>query len=303
MRILCGDIGGTNARLALWDGALMQERTWPSRDQGSLDGPVGAWLDHFGVKPDAACFAVAGPVTDNRCVTTNLPWVVDGAAMGARFGFPVRVINDFSAAARGTTLLSSGDVVQIGRGARVPGAPVAVIGAGTGLGEAFLVGGHVIAGEGGHADFGPSTEREAALAAWLLARFGHASWERVLCGTGLANLERYRLHCAGQAEPEWLDGKDAPARVTASSPETVAWFCELYGAEAGNMALRVLARGGVYLCGGIAPRVIPQLQAGGFRDRFEGKGRLAPALADVPTFVVTHPALGLLGAAAEVHAG
>lgn len=301
MKRLCGDVGGTNARLALWDGELSQQRQYPSGAHAHLADVIEAWLGESGVRPAAACLAVAGPVADNRCVATNLPWVIDGDELGRAFGFPVRIVNDFQAAARGTTLLSTRDVVQLGGKDPVPGAPVAVLGAGTGLGEAFLVGGHVIAGEGGHAEFGPGTEREARLAAWLVQRYGRASWEHVLSGAGLVNLARFARHERGEPEPAWLDDREsAPARVSAEEPDTVAWFCELYGAEAGNMALRVLARGGVYLCGGIAPRLAGQLAAGGFRRRFEAKGKLGAAIESVPVYVSLHPALGLLGAAAEL---
>lgn len=300
MRILCGDVGGTNSRLALWsDGRLSEERQWPSPAFPGLEGPVRAWLAATGVKPDRACFAVAGPVRDQRCVATNLPWVVDGPVLTALLGCPVRVINDFHAAARGVTLLGDADRLRLFGGAPLPGAPIAVLGAGTGLGEAFVVGDVVVPGEGGHAELGPADERELRLAAWLMARNGRASWEDVLSGPGLVNLMRFVCHERGVAEPGWSGDEDAPARVAGGDAEVVDWFCRLYGAEAGNMALRVLARGGVYLCGGIAPRMLDTLRAGGFEGRFRQKGKVAAAIRDVPVFVVLHPGLGLLGAAAE----
>ncbi len=304
MMRLCGDVGGTNARLALWDGALTEQRQYPSGAHADLRQVIERWLADSGVRPSAACLAVAGPVADNRCVATNLPWVIDGDELGKFFGFPVRIINDFHAAARGTTLLSTRDVVQLGGGPVVPGAPVGVLGAGTGLGEAYLVGGHVIAGEGGHAEFGPGNAREARLSAWLVERYGRASWEHVLSGAGLVNLARFACWERGEAAPAWLDDREtAAARVSTEQADVVSWFCELYGSEAGNMALRVLARGGVYLCGGIAPRLVAQLSSGGFRRRFEAKGKLGGAIAPVPVFVSMHPALGLLGAAAELGSG
>ncbi|MES2639163.1 MAG: glucokinase [Myxococcota bacterium] len=300
MRILCGDIGGTNTRLALWEGgALQHEQTFASAEWPGLEAPLTAWQASTGVRPDRACFAVAGPVMDQRCRTTNIPWLVDGVALAALLGCPVRIINDFHAAARGITLLGPSDTVQLFGGDPVLGAPRAVIGAGTGLGEAFVVGDEVVPGEGGHADFGPGDARELRLAAWLFGRNGRASWEDVLSGPGLVNLARFASVDRGEPPPAWLDGPDAPARVAAEDPEIVAWFCALYGAEAGNLALRVLARGGVYLCGGIAPRMIDTLLAGTFRARFSGKGKLGAAIQHVPVYVVTHPGLGLLGAAAE----
>lgn len=300
MRILCGDIGGTNSRLACWEGGrLSGEHTFASAAWPGPEGPLTAWLERTGIRPDRACLAVAGPVVEQRCVTTNLPWVVDGPAIGALLGCPVRIINDFHAAARGISLLGPDDGVRLAGGTAVQGAPIAVLGAGTGLGQAYVVNDHVIPGEGGHADFGPGDARDLRLAAWLFGRNGRASWEDVVSGPGLVNLARFNCLERGEPPPAWMDGADAPARIAAEDPETIAWFCALYGAEAGNMALRVLARGGVYLCGGIAPRLIPQLQGGEFRTRFLSKGKLGAAIKDVPVTVVTHPGLGLLGAAAE----
>jgi glucokinase len=300
MRILCGDIGGTHTRLALWEaGALSEERTYASTAWPSFDDPLDCWLAESHVVPERACFAVAGPVMEQRCVATNLPWIVDGPALTARLGCPVRIINDFHAAARGVSMLGPDDGVVIGGHEPVGGAPIAVLGAGTGLGEAFLVGDEVIPGEGGHADFGPGDARELRLAAWLFGRNGRASWEDVLSGPGLVNLARFLALERGEPAPAWLDAPDAPAQVTTQDPEAVAWFCALYGAEAGNMALRVLARGGVFLCGGIAPRLLETLQAGTFRTRFEAKGKLGIAIRDIPVTVVLHSGLGLLGAAAE----
>lgn len=300
MRILCGDIGGTNTRLALWEaGRLQHEQTFASGDWPGLEGPLAAWRATTEVRLDRACFAVAGPVMDQRCITTNLPWVVDGSTLGALLGCPVRVVNDFHAAARGISLLGPPDVALLFGGEPVAGAPVGVLGAGTGLGEAFVVGDQVVPGEGGHADFGPGDARELRLAAWLFDEYGRASWEEVLSGPGLVNLARFLYLERGVQPPAWLDGPDAPARVATEDHEAVAWFCALYGAEAGNLALRVLARGGIYLCGGIAPRMLAPLKAGGFQARFGNKGKLGAAIREVPVWVVTHLGLGLLGAAAE----
>lgn len=302
---LTGDIGGTHARLASFDPALRQlaeVRTYASAAHPDVASVLGAWLADTGICPSAACLGIAGPVLGNRCVATNLPWSLDGAALAAELGFPVRLVNDFYAAARGVSRLEPRDVVQIGGGPAVAGEPVGVIGAGTGLGEALAVGERVVPGEGGHAEFGPGSEREAAFAAWLIARDGRASWEQVLSGPGLVNLAGFTLAERGVAVPGWMSEPDAPRQVLERMPEVVAWFAELYGAEAGNVALRALTRGGVYLCGGLAPRMIGALAAGGFRRRFEGKGKVGAAIASIPTFVVTHPALGLLGAAAELSA-
>lgn len=301
MKWLCGDVGGTNARLAGYDGGLLHERVYASNNSASLADLVARWCAETASAPGGACLAIAGPVRDNVCVATNLPWVVNGAELTTRLGFPVWLVNDFYAAALGVTQLTEPDREQIGGGEPVVAAPIAVLGAGTGLGEATLLpGGVVVPGEGGHAEFGPSTAREARLAAWLIERYGRASWESVLSGPGLVNLSRFWLEERGDTPPPWMDSSDAPARITREFPEVTAWFGELYGTEAGNAALRVLARGGVYLCGGIAPALLPVLRAGRFRQRFEAKGKLSAAIAGVPVYIVTHPALGLLGAAAEL---
>jgi glucokinase len=303
MRILVGDVGGTSTRLALWDGgALVQARTTPSGARPDLAGHLADWLRETNVRPDAASLAVAGPVHAGRCIATNLPWVVDAHALGSWLGIPVRVLNDFEAAARGTALLRPGDWEALLPGHADPHAPRAVLGAGTGLGEAFVIGDTVLPGEGGHVEFGPTDAREVRLAGWLIEHHGRASWEDVLSGPGLVNLARFDAADRGERGPDWLDRPDAAAHVVAHRPDLVAWFCALYGTEAGNMALRVLARGGVWICGGIAPRMLAELRDGAFARRFHAKGKIAGALDGIPVRVVTHPELGLLGAASVAFA-
>lgn len=309
MQLLVGDIGGTSTRLALYHNRqLLYQRTYSSTSFNSLEGPLREWLAECPVRPDASCLGVPGPVHRNRCVTTNLPWVVDGEELAFKLGFPFSLINDFHAAARGIALLGEEDRVQIRAGTPVPGAPIGVLGAGTGLGAALVVGNTVVPGEGGHADFAPSDARERRLAEWLEGQVGlrppdadrpHVCWEDVLSGPGLLHLHRFLCQERGKPEPWWLNEPDAPARVAAEDSEAVAWFWALYGAEAGNMALRALCRGGIYLCGGIAPRLLESALRSDFERRFASKGALSHALVDLPVFVVTHPSLGLLGAAAE----
>ncbi len=300
MRVLVGDVGGTNTRLALWtDGRIQDDVTFASASFRALEEPIDRWL-HASARPiDAACFGVAGPVTDGRAVTTNLPWVVDASALAARLGVPVRVVNDFHAAARGIALLGPEDVYSIRPGSAQPGAPIGVIGAGTGLGEAIVVGDVVVPGEGAHAELGPSDERELRLVRHMIHAHGRVCWEDVVSGPGLVALARFLAMERGDTDTSRLDQDDAPAHVASTDPEAVAWFCELLGAEAGNVALRALTRGGVYVCGGIAPRLLPALSAGGFNRRFSAKGKVSGALDGIPVWVVTHPALGLLGAAHE----
>jgi glucokinase len=297
---VCGDIGGTRARLALWQGGLGPVSEFSSGEFSGVLELVQAWIGPLGVRPTAACLAIAGPVRGGRCRTTNLPWEVDAEALGRALGMPVHLVNDFHAAALGARAVGPLGCVQLLPGTVEPGAPFAVLGAGTGLGEAVGVGSVVLPGEGGHAEFGPGSAREARLSEWLQARYGRATWERVLSGQGLVNLARFQWEERGEVAPVWASANDAPARVAATEPEVVAWFAELYGAEAGNLALRVLARGGVYLAGGIGPRILSVLRSGGFERRFREKGKVAAAIADVPVFVADHPALGLLGAHAEL---
>lgn len=299
MIFVCGDIGGTRARFAFAGAEVGPVAEFASAGFPGPEALVRAWLAGSEVRPTAACLALAGPVREGRCVATNLPWVVEADALSASLGFPVVLINDFHAAALGARALGPVGSEAVVDGAVRPDAPVAVLGAGTGLGEAVLAGDVVLPGEGGHAEFGPGSAREVRLAGWLLDRFGRASWESVLSGPGLVNLARFSWAERGVAAPDWVDAPDAPARVAEAEPGVLAWFAELYGAEAGNLALRVLA-GSVYLAGGIAPRMLPLLRSGGFERRFREKGKVGAALAGVPVFLAAHPALGLLGARAEL---
>lgn len=300
MTFVCGDIGGTRARFALSGAEMGSVTEFRSAEFGGPLEMIRRWLGTMSVRPAAACLGLAGPVIDGRCHATNLPWTVDSAELTESLGFPVFLVNDFHAAALGARALGPARCVCIVPGEVTAGAPVAVLGAGTGLGEAVLVGDTVLPGEGGHAEFGPGNQREVRFAGWLLDRYDRSTWEHVLSGAGLVNLARFTWAERGRAEPDWAAGEHAPARVADSEPEVVEWFAELYGAEAGNLALRVLPRGGVYLAGGIAPRILPQLRAGGFAKRFSDKGRISAAIAGVPVYVANHPALGLLGARVEL---
>jgi glucokinase len=348
MIVLAGDIGGTNARLALFEvgparpGERMQltplfERTTPSKSQPSLDeiaegflraalaetkGRVGSKSAGKGTGIDAACLGIAGPIENNRCHATNLPWVVDGRALAPRLGIErVTLVNDFSAAALGVTVVDPGDLVALGGGTPVARGPIAVLGAGTGLGEAFLLWSEsadryeVVSSEGGHADFAPRTPLEAGLLQYLSAKYGRVSCERVLSGNGLVDIFSFLSQepaCRPLIRPETAAvlaahgaGRDAAAEISrrglaGSDPVcemSLALFCSVLGAVAGNLGLGVLATGGVYLAGGIAPRVLGYLQKGGFREAFERKGRLHTIVERLPAFVVTHAQPGLLGAA------
>jgi glucokinase len=343
MIVLAGDIGGTNSRLALYETlgpagdqrrlvAPIFERTYPSAGHTSLDeiaelflltasqemgGRVGR-----GVGIARACLGIAGPIENNICRATNLPWVVDGRALETRLGIArVRLVNDFYAAASAVTSVDPDSLVALGGSLPVPQGPVAVLGAGTGLGQAFLLWSptanryQVIPSEGGHMDFAPRTPLETGLLQFLTNKYGRVSCERVLSGQGLVDLFGFLAlepACRSLIRPETAaalaihgPGHDPAAAITdralaGADPiceMALAMFCSVLGAVAGNLALASLATGGVYIAGGIAPRVLPYLQRGAFREAFERKGRMHTLVERIPAFVVTHTQIGLLGAA------
>jgi glucokinase len=325
--LLAGDVGGTNTRLALFQVGATEPlfaRSYPSAAHTGVDVITEKFLAEArtagiaGRGPDRACFGIAGPVEGNVCRATNLPWVVDGRTLSQRLSIPkVRLVNDFHAAALGSVAVPAEKLVAIGGGPRDPGGPVAVLGPGTGLGQAFLLwsateGRHqVLPSEGGHADFAPRTDLESGLLRFLTAKYGRVSYERVLSGRGLVDAFTYlgdepAVRTLIHPDTVTALGAEDPAAVISrraldgSDPvcgAALAMFCGVLGALAGNLALTVLATGGVFVAGGIAPRVLPFLQRSFFREAFERKGRLHSLVARIPLFVVTHAEPGLLGAA------
>lgn len=313
--ILAGDVGGTKTTLALFDDdRLVREATVASRDFGSLEAAITRFLDTVSRPPIAAlAIGIAGPVVNGRCTTTNLPWQVDEQALAA--AVPVtraRLINDLEATAHGIFELGEDELVTL-----QPGTPrrgnIAVIAAGTGLGEALVIDPGArrmfIGSEGGHADFGPRGELEDDLLRFLRVEFGRVSYERVLSGPGLYNVYRF-LRAIGFApestavasalqrdDPGAVITEHALAGADALCEKTVAMFVSIYGAEAGNLALKVLAVGGVVVAGGIAPRILPMLRKGGFIAAFRDKGRLTPLMDTIPVRVALNPRAPLLGAA------
>jgi glucokinase len=348
--ILAGDIGGTKTHIALFDWkterveACYQE-TYPSKDYGSLEEILTEFLDarkaaladkteegdeedtpegtaaskepRLVPEPDvieAACFGVAGPVIDNRCQTTNLPWIVDGGELAKRFDIPtVRLLNDLEATAHGLLLLRPDETESLNAGARaVPHGALALIAAGTGLGEAILFWDgnryRPMPSEGGHCDFAPNSDLEIGLLRHLRTSYLHVSYERVLSGPGLHAIYEF-LRDTHRNEPTWLAERlkvgDPAAVITEVAlagqseicVQALDLFASIYGAEAGNLALKALALGGVYIGGGIGPRIIAKLRDGSFLRAFTAKGRYKRLLSSMPVSVIMNPRTALLGAA------
>lgn len=323
--ILAGDVGGTKTALALFEDRgpfrPLHEATFPSQSAPSLAILARRFLEAAGGPAvAAACFGVAGVVLEGRVRATNLPWEIGERELAETLAIPrVSLLNDLEAAAYGVLVLEPAALctLQAGTPRREP-ASMALIAAGTGLGEALIPWDgrhhHVVASEGGHVDFGPRNELEAALWAFLRAEFGHVSYERVLSGPGFYNLYRFLRQHRRTPEPAWLADRLArgdPSAVVSQvglagedpvCAETLTVFCSIYGAEAGNLMLKTMAVGGVYVGGGIAPKILPKLQAGPFLEAFADKGRLAPLLRATPVHVVLEPRAPLLGAADRARA-
>jgi len=316
MKVLAGDIGGTNARFAIIEkDKIIFERHYPSRDFDKFEDIFAVFVkDAPEPVPSSACLAVAGVVEENRVEATNIPWTIDGNDLKKRFGLEtIHLVNDFEAAAWGITVLHRDHLVQIGGGKPISDGPKAVLGAGTGLGQAILVscnkGYKVLPTEGGHVDFAPRNEEEIRLLRYLMKEFSHVSVERILSGPGLVHIYKFLLEEQDSKESVFtkqsVHEKDRAAYITQHAVQgtdemcrqAVRIFCSIYGAEAGNLALKCLATGGVYVAGGIAPKILPILSEGGFRQAFEAKGRMEKVLKHIPTYVVISPQLGLLGAA------
>jgi glucokinase len=316
--ILAGDIGGTNTRLAFFEGTPDRLKpivieVFPSGDH---DGPAAIakiFLVKHRQKVDAACFGIAGAVVDGRVKTPNLPWEVDAREIAAELGLKqVELVNDLLANAHGIALLEPSDFVVINAGSAHASGNRALISAGTGLGEAGLLaeenGYRPFPSEGGHSDFGPRNELELELSRYLMGRFGHVSYERVLSGPGLYNIYQFLRGTGRGEEPAWLTDQIAagdPSAVIAKAGldgtaqacvQALDMFVSIYGAEAGNLSLKLVATGGTFVGGGIAPKIIEKLQGTAFMSAFTAKGRLAGLLQDIPVRVITNDKTALLGA-------
>ncbi len=317
--ILAGDIGATNSRLALFavrEGRVepVVEATYPSRDHANLETIVKTFLSAHDLPIDVACFGIAGPVRHGRSDTTNLPWDVDAQDLAQTLQLrSVGLLNDLEAHAYGIAMLAPDDFVTVNQGALNASGNAAVIAAGTGLGEAGLYWNgqqHLpFAGEGGHASFAPSDPLQIELLRFLSHEFGHVSWERVLSGPGLYNIYRFLRDTGRGEESDWLTdemqqhdpsaviSQAALAGTSALCRQTLDLFVGLYGAEAGNLALKLMATAGVYVGGGIAPKIIQKLTDSMFMDAFVAKGRLKPLLQGIPVHIIMNDKVALLGAA------
>ncbi len=323
--LLAGDIGGTHTRLGLFraSGAglhtLVQE-TYPSRDYPDLETILGAFRARSGRKKiAAACFGIAGPVVRGEAIATNLPWSVSVRSLeqALRLG-PVELINDLVANAYGITVMNGRDFAVLNRGTKMTG-NAAILSAGTGLGEAVLFWDgkrHVpSASEGGHVDFGPRNRLQLELLHYLFERFGHVSYERVISGAGLHLIYQFLRDTGGFGrEPARLRRRieeGDPAAVIAGAGQSggnrlcaaaLDLFVSIYGAAAGNLALQVMAVGGMYIGGGIAPKIIGKLRDGAFLRAFRDKGRLSRIVERIPVRVIMNDRAALYGAAVRATA-
>jgi len=334
--ILAGDVGGTKTRLALFEtdraGRLRarDERTYPSRESQGLGLIVARYQREVPAAVERAAFGVAGPVRDGVCVTTNLPWVVEAKALAALLRLPAAgLLNDLEATAWGLGELRDEDTLTLQAGASGPvrAGNSAIIAAGTGLGEAGLFWNgrrHVpFATEGGHADFAPRSTIEDELLIHLRARFGRVSWERLVSGPGLVEIHDFLAGrpeskppgplaptAAGPAHAEAVEanfGEDRAAAISHAALQGTSevalraldLFVSMYGAEAGNLALKTLSSAGMFIGGGIAPRIVDRLKTGTFLEAFLDKGRMRPLLESMPVRVVLNDRTALFGAARQ----
>ena len=320
--LLAGDVGGTKTILGLFTSGAgprhpLVERTYSSRGYPNLGHIVQAFRSEHGGHFDSVCIGVAGPVVDGEATVTNLAWDLSEEKLRDRLGVKrLKLLNDLQAIGYAVPLLAPADVHVLNPGNPDPSGPVAIVAPGTGLGEAFLTreNGQTVShpSEGGHADFAPGSPDQVDLVHYMMTRFGHVSCERVCSGGGIPNLYAFLRDTGRYEEPTWLAQELAGAedpnpvisghalgdgRPSALCLATLGLFASILGAEAGNMALRVLATGGVLLGGGVPRRVLPALEREGFLKAFRAKGRMSDFLGRIPVHVITNNRAALMGAA------
>lgn len=314
--ILASDLGGTNCRLAVFDDnfLIVEQRTYKTKDYKSFEEVVVNFVEDCKHPIRGACFGLAGPVREGKCKITNLPWEeVDSAKLARIIGVPVALLNDLEANAYGLETLRGSDLAVLNVGSKLPGGNRAVMAPGTGLGEAALieVNGriHAMASEGGHADFAPVDELQFGLMRYVQREYKKVSYEMVLGGPGLLRIYNYLLECGSGTRPEWLaekmKGEDPAAAISHAALENKCQVCaqaldlfvSILAAEAGNVAVKFLAVGGLYLGGGIPPRILDKLQAPPFMEHFFNKDQMSSLLKSIPVYVILNELTALQGAA------
>jgi glucokinase len=323
--LLAGDICGTKTVLALFNAEEgpslitrhpVLERTFPSQQYHSLELIIEEFLHDCDHGISAGSFGVAGPVVGDRAQVTNLPWIIEAEAMRDRFGFRIHLLNDLEALATAVPYLQGMDLITLNEGQGIVHGAIGVIAPGTGLGEAFLVWQRdrqcyeSYPSEGGHCAFGPTTPLQLEMLNFWMPRMAHVSYERVCSGIGIPNIYTFLRETGRYDEPPWLRDQLAEApdltpvivrAAVAGEAEicaaTLELFMEILGDQAGNLALTVLATGGIYLGGGIPVRILPQLQKGPFMKFFQDKGRFSEMMSRIPVHIIYNPKAALYGTA------
>ncbi len=320
--ILAGDIGGTKTALGIYSpeagvGSPLAQETFSSADYAGLEAIVIEFLSNLDFKVEKAIFGVAGPVAGGKAVITNLPWVIDEGQLKTALKIPlVKLLNDLEATAWSVLSLGKEDIHTLNKGEKIQGGTIAVVAPGTGLGEAFLIwdGYRYIAhsSEGGHADLAPTSQLEIELVRYLMNKYEHVSYELVCSGIGIPNIYNFFKDSGKAEEPDWLAEELAKAkdstpiifnaaiskdRTCSICEATIDTFISILGSEAGNMALKVMATGGVYLAGGIPPRILSALKKGHFMENFLRKGRMSRLLYHMPVNVILSAKTAITGAA------
>ncbi|MBN2034048.1 MAG: glucokinase [Deltaproteobacteria bacterium] len=318
--VLAGDIGGTKTNLGLY--AKNEERlyatvvkSYKSREESHIEPIIRKFLSTHPADISSACFGVAGPIVKGRCKTTNLPWEISEEQLKRNFGWEkTRLLNDLTATSLSIPLLKNRELSTLNKGLQHKGGTLALVAPGTGLGQGLVVfhQGRLVpvSSEGGHADFAPTSEDQIRLWRFLRQKYRHVSVERLLSGPGLIEIYAWVRHFGRIREPSWLKqrfAKEDPAKVITDCAlenkyrycvEALDHFIKILGAVAGNLALTGLATGGVYLCGGIPPKILSILKTGGFMKAFTDKGRFSDLLKHIPVKVILNQKAALLGAAA-----
>jgi glucokinase len=321
--LLAGDIGGTKTVLAVFEEDAtdftrepLYEEVFPSAKYNSLEAIIQEFLRDKPVKVNGACFGVAGPVVGMRAEITNLDWLIDARSITKAVGVHTFLLNDLEAIANAVPHLDAEDLFVLNAGKPSQQGAIGVIAPGTGLGEAFLVWNgqryESYPSEGGHAAFAPTNSYQVDLLTYWLSRMDHVSYERLCSGIGIPNIYRFLLDSGAYEEPVWLNealqeaNQPTPVIVSVALEEsaeicvkTLDLFMEILGGEAANLALKVLATGGIYIGGGIPPRILPQLASSHFMDVFRSKGRFSEMMATIPVYVIRNPKVALYGAAYE----